>query len=165
MTWLALRAGNMNRMMCADWLSKHLYSFQLLFWIHCEYLQRKYFLFPLMEEFSLECHKSNNHSSGKSRTCAIIGDLIDSKGLQCWPGFDAQKNIPQSKEANESAKLSRAIGIWHYAKTRVTESWLVLMPHLIGWEVGPSFPSQYSAGQSRTYAITDYFLSLDQKWL
>ena len=48
-------------------------------------------------------------------------------------------------------------------KMRVTESWLALMPHLIGWKVCPSISGQYSARQSRTFAIIDYFLSLNQR--
>ena len=30
MTWLALRAGNMNRMMCADWLASEMGHFSCL---------------------------------------------------------------------------------------------------------------------------------------
>ena len=61
-----------------------------------------------------------------SRDCFLVSHLIgrevmEKKRTHCYPGFDTQGKIPQSKGANERAKLLHTIGTLR-GKTRVTES-------------------------------------------
>ena len=119
----------------------------------------KYVVFPLLRKFfwvskmQTKLHEAREKKWVISRDCFLVSHLIGrevmgKKRTHCYPGFDTQGKIPQSNEANENAKLSHAIATLR-GKTRVTELWLVLMPHLIGWEVGTSFPGQSQRGEKQ----------------
>ena len=64
------------------------------------------------------------------------------------PVLTGTRHSDKNSSVEGSPWVRKIVGTLRW-KTRVTESWLVLMPHLIGWKVGPSFP-----GQSQQSLIT-----------
>ena len=108
----------------------------------------KYVLYPLVGKFFWVSKMQTKLHEGREKKWMISCDFF-CLTFDRSRGYGEEKNPVLTGIRHSDKKfLSRreptsAQNCRHFAlENASTESWLVLMPHLIGWKVGPSFPGQ-----------------------